>query len=97
MSKAFAILVLLSLYVGAYEFSPYPNKRVGDIKILDVKVLDFDEAEGIDFKGISDLAYSKKRGLYALSDFGNLFKLELKLNKRKIDSVKLLEAYVLRG
>ena len=91
------ILTLLSLCTWAYEFSSHHNTSVGSIKILDVKVLDFDEVAGIDFKGISDLAYSKKRGLYALSDFGNLFKLELKLNNRKIDSVELLEAYVLRG
>lgn len=97
MIKSLLTLVFLNLSIWAYEFSSHHNMSAGAIQILDVKVLDFDEVEDIDFKGISDLAYSKKQGLYALSDFGNLFKLELKINNKKIGSVKLLEAYVLRG
>ena len=89
----FPLLVLSSL---AYEFSPKGENRVGSIKILDVKVLDFEKLNGISFRGISDLAYDKKRGLYALSDFGNLFKLDLQIRNQKIEHIVLKEAYALR-
>ena len=97
MIKSLLTLIFLVVYVSAYKFSPDNKKAVDSVNILDVKVLDFDSFKGIDFEGLSDLAYNEKRGLYALSDFGNLFKLELKLKNRKIKSVALLEAYRLRG
>jgi hypothetical protein len=80
----------------AYELSPSGQSRSSKIKILDTKVLEFKDLNGIKFEGISDLAYDEERGLYALSDFGRLFKLKLEIKHDKIESVSLQEAYVLK-
>jgi len=94
--KPLVLLSLLALSILAYDFSPSGEHRLGSIEILDVKVLDFKDFNGLAFKGISDLAYDKDRGLYALSDFGYLFKLDLRINNQKIKHISLTEAYTLR-
>ena len=97
MIKLLITLVCLCSVGFSYEFAPTEQKSVGKITILDVKNLDFDSLNGIDFKGVSDLAYDKEKGLFALSDFGYLYKLDLQLKNRKISHISLLNAYVLKN
>ena len=88
------ILCLCSLSFS-YDFSSDKTDTFGSIRILDVKTLDFDTLNEIEFKGISALAYDEKRGLFALSDFGYLYRLNLNIKNEKIKEIVLKEAYVL--
>lgn len=98
MIKQLSLLFSLVFSILAYDFAPnLEHNRLGAIEVLDVKVLDFKALDGIEFKGISDLAYDKDRGLYALSDFGNLYKLDLVIGKHKIKEVHLAETYTLKN
>ncbi len=67
------------------------------VKILDSRLVEFEAYEGIDFTGISDLAYDGEGLLYALSDKGYLFRLELLLDKDKIGRLVLKGAYRLKN
>jgi len=77
--------------------SSYNPNDISGIVILDAKELSFDEVDEIEFSGISALAYSKSKGLFALSDRGYLFKLHLVVTDKKIKSLKILEARALKN
>jgi len=64
---------------------------------LDVKEVSFEPFNEISFSGISALAYSKDKGLYALSDRGYLFHLDLLLKNKKIHTLEIDEAWVLKN
>jgi len=83
----------LQAQMKTVDFTPYKgaDKNLG-IKILDVKEVTFEPLEGIEFTEVSALAYDEKRGLFALSDRGYLYTLELKLEAKKIKELKLLNA-----
>jgi len=74
----------------------YDASDVSGISILDVKELSFSKMNGIAFTEISALAYDQKRGLYALSDKGNVFRLELQIKGSKIQRLTLLDAFSLK-
>jgi hypothetical protein len=69
--------------------------KVGNIEILDSKIIDFPSYNGIAFREISALAY-KDKVLYALGDRGVLYKLKLKLESNKIKNLRLLKAHRLQ-
>ncbi|PHR54252.1 MAG: hypothetical protein COA44_13610 [Arcobacter sp.] len=75
----------------------YHPREIEGITILDVKELSFDSVNKIEFSGISALAYSKEKGLYALSDRGYLFNLDLDIKEKKIQSLKIVDARVLKN
>ena len=74
----------------------YKPSDVSGIRILDTKVLSFKPMDKIEFTEISALAYHQEKGLYALSDKGNLFSLELEIESEKIKKLIMLEALPLR-
>ena len=90
----------LSLYAQMKDIDIFPSSfkasDVPGLKILDAKEVFFHNMNGIKFTGISALAYDKKRGLFALSDKGNLFRLDLKIHGSEIKSLSLQEAMPLR-
>ncbi len=94
------LILLFIIIIPLFSKSiPYPitDQIVSSkIKIIDSKELKFKALKGIKFSEVSDLAYSHKRGLYALSDKGFLYRLHLKIYKDKIDKVKLKKAFTLR-
>ena len=77
--------------------SSYSPKDIKGISILDVKELSFSDYKGLEFSGISALAFEKTKGLYALSDRGNLFHLDLKVEHKKIQSLKVIKAMPLKN
>ncbi|HIC44099.1 MAG TPA: hypothetical protein EYO73_07355, partial [Sulfurimonas sp.] len=81
-----------NIFPSSFETSDTPG-----IHILDVKELSFDSINGIRFSGISALAYSNAKGLYALSDRGYLFNLELSIKAKKIRDLKIVDAWVLKN
>jgi len=91
--------VCLSAQMKDFNIFPssYSPDDIKGITILDTKEISFDTYKGLDFSGISALAYDKKRGLYALSDRGVLFHLALNINDKKIDSLKMINAFVLKN
>ncbi len=67
------------------------------MKILDAKVLTFDEHKKNSFVEISDLAYDHSDAmLYAINDKGILFHLKISIESKKIDSIRLSDSYKLR-
>ncbi len=76
--------------------SPDPESTKG-ITILDSKVLDFDDFKGLSFVGISDLAYDAEGLLYAVSDKGYLFGLEVSIADNTIQDMRIRHAYRLRS
>ncbi len=74
----------------------YASSDVGSIKILDAKSISFRPVNEVEFTDVSALAYDERRGLFALSNKGYLFKLDLQIAQKKIKSLALQEAYVLR-
>jgi len=100
--RAFCLLLFLS--VGSFAQmkdiiimpSTYNYDDISGINILDAKVLSFKSSRGIAFTDISALAYEKSRGLYALSNKGYLFRLELKIEDSKIQRLNLEEALLLK-
>lgn len=102
MLKSFFILISLAftLFAEIKEINIFPSSYnpsdISGINILDAKVIYFKPLNEIEFIEISALAYDKKRGLYALSDRGNLFRLELKIEDKKIKKLSLEEAMPLR-
>lgn len=73
---------------------PFYNKaiKLPGISVLDSKEISFKPMNDIDFMGISALAYNEKKGLFALSDRGNLFTLSLQIEDKKIKELKLIQA-----
>ncbi len=58
------------------------------IKILDQKILNLKNINGLNFIGVSDLAYNKKsKKLYFVSDFGNFFTFKAIFSKNKIEEL----------
>ena len=81
-----------------YDIKPtelQTDKYMG-ITILDSKELKFDSYNNIKFREISDLAF-KKDILYALNDKGELFKLNINIEKDKIVRLKLKDAIKLKN
>ena len=76
--------------------SSYSTHDISGIKILDAKVISFQPREKIAFTEISGLAYDSQKRLYALSDQGSLFRLEVLIEDKKIKELSLLEAMALR-
>jgi len=76
-----------------YNILPNTNKtaKIGKIKILDSKEINFSSYKGIKFREISALAYRDKT-LYALGDKGVLYTLKLKLQNKKIKKLQLIKA-----
>ncbi len=102
MLKSFFILVslVLTLFAQIKEINIFPSSYnpsdISGINILDAKEISFKPLNRIEFIEISALAYDKKRGLYALSDRGNLFRLDLEIEDKKIKILSLEEAMPLR-
>ncbi len=67
------------------------------ISILDAKLVMIKGMHDIPFSEISDLAYDETRGLFALSDKGDLFALELSIKDKKIHSFELKNAWHLKN
>lgn len=100
--KSLCLLLLLSHALFAkmedIELSPrvYEKSDIQGIVILDAKILHFKKHAGREFSGISALAYSQKKGLYALSDNGYLFNLSLELKNKKIQNLTLNKGMALK-
>jgi len=90
----------LSLTAQMKEISIFPQsynaEDISGIKILDTKELSFEDKNGIEFTDISALAYTKAKGLFALSNKGYLFSLDLHIKDKKIETLNLNKAMVLR-
>lgn len=89
--SAFAQMSTIDIFPKNYK----PSDLSG-INILDAKVLSFKSAKGIEFTDISALAYDANRGLFALSNKGYLFKLELQIEDKKIKNLNIQKAMVLQ-
>lgn len=76
--------------------SSYSPSDITGIRVLDTKVLSFKPLGNIEFTEISALAYHKDKGLFALSDKGKLFRLELKIENKKIKKLSLEDAMSLK-
>lgn len=81
------------------DFIPdsFDAKEISGIKILDAKKLQMKAFNGLDFSEISDLAYDKEKGLFALSDKGYVFRLELEIKNKKIDRLDIKDAFWLKN
>lgn len=101
MSK-YVVFIFLTLTLKAelLDYALFPNPmRPNDIKgivIHDVKEIKGEVLNELYFAGISDLSYCNDQ-LFALSDRGALFRLDVRLENKKITTFKLVEAYVLKG
>jgi len=71
--------------------SDFNKKQLSKITILDAKVLSFEDKNEISFKGVSDIAYNDNI-LYAISDFGYLYKLKIDIKDNKISLLELIDA-----
>ncbi|MCW8954908.1 MAG: esterase-like activity of phytase family protein [Sulfurimonas sp.] len=93
------IAIVYSLNAQLYTHSIKPQSLKSDklmnIKILDTVAVKFDDFNGIEFHEISALAYQKNK-LYALSDRGYLYHLNIKIKKNRIKSLKLVKALELK-
>ncbi len=76
--------------------SSYAPSDLQKIDVLDVKEVRFKELDNLSFSEISALAYDTTRGLFALSDKGRLFRLEIDIRDLKLNRLELLEAMPLR-
>lgn len=74
----------------------YAPSDIRGIRILDAKTISFKPIEEMAFTDISALAYDVQRGLFALSNKGYLFKLDLQIEQKKIKGLELKEAHALR-
>ena len=74
----------------------YAPSDIGGIRILDAKTLSFKPMDEMVFSDISALAYDKRRGLFALSNKGYLFRLDLEIAQKKITRLELKEARALK-
>jgi len=103
MMRIFFIMIAIMIEVAAFEnyrIEPehIKNGNYMGIKILDSKVLTLDRVNGLKFCEISDILYDKdKKRLYALSDKGNLFKLTLVIEDKKIKSLEALSGHTLKN
>lgn len=68
------------------------------MKILDAKVLTFNNYEKNSFVEISGLAYDKRDDiLYALSDHGALFHLKINISDDKISDITMIDSFTLKN
>ncbi|MFC2073827.1 esterase-like activity of phytase family protein [Campylobacterota bacterium] len=81
----------------AFAPESFNPQEIRGIKILDAKELQMKEVKGLDFTGISDLAYDKKHGLFALSDKGYAFRLDLEIKNKKIARLNILDSFWLKN
>lgn len=101
--KAFSFFIIFSLYLHAeiedVDFFPRPfdAKEIGSIKILDAKKLQMKEVNGLAFNEISDLAYDEEEGLFALSDKGHVFRLDLEIKSNKIHRLDVRDSFRLKN
>lgn len=81
------------------DFSPssFDAKEIRDVKILDAKKLKMKEVNGLAFSEISDLAYDEEEGLFALSDKGYVFKLDLEIKNNKLHKLEIKNAFWLKN
>ncbi len=95
------VVYIFPVYAQMSEFDIFPGnyqqRSDAMLKILDVKQLQIDEVDGIEFTEISALAYDKHEGLFALSDRGRLFRFELEIRDRKIQKLRPLGGYYLKN
>lgn len=104
MSTIRIVLGLVGLCLSAFaqmdtiDIFPkrYASSEIGGIRILDAKVISFKPMNDIAFRDISALAYDEQRGLFALSNKGYLFNLDLQLEQKKIKRIHLKNASVLK-
>ncbi len=76
---------------------PFDEKDISGITILDAKKLQMEDLNGLAFTGISDLAYDKEQGLFALSDNGYIFKLDIEIKDNKIVNLEVIDAFLLKN
>jgi len=102
MLRSVLVMIVIMMDVFALENHKIEPDFVKDgnymgIKILDSKVLTLARVDGLKFFGISDIAYDKSRDIfYALSDKGRIFKLSIKIENKKIKSLKALSGNTLK-
>ncbi|MEA2047641.1 MAG: esterase-like activity of phytase family protein [Campylobacterota bacterium] len=91
-----SIMGLLQAQVRNTDIAPFLNsKQIEHITLLDQKILDIKEVNGVKFSEISDLAYNHKtEKLYFVSDEGKLFVFEASFSD-KIDSLHALNGVTL--
>ncbi|WP_457748533.1 esterase-like activity of phytase family protein [Sulfurimonas sp.] len=97
-SLFFTFFVPLYAQISAYKITPENTLHVTQqkIKILDAKVLFFNNKKTIPFHEISDLVY-ENGVVYFVSDQGYLYKFFINIAKNKISSLQYLNAYVLKN
>ena len=94
----FFVSIFISLHAELYE-SQWLDKMqlpitTQKIKVLDLKEIQFPQNDL--FYGLSDLAY-REGALYAVSDKGVLFLLDINIEDTKISSLKLKHTYLLKS
>jgi len=91
-----SVLMMMAIMIEVFAFENHKiepdfvkdGKYMG-IKILDSKVLSLDRVDGLKFCEISDIAYDKSNDrLYAVSDRGRMFVLNLAIKDKKIASLR---------
>lgn len=89
----------LSAQIKDVAFFPktYKHSDIKGISILDVKEVFFEEENEIAFSGVSALAYSQEKVLYALSDRGYLYHLDVEIDNRKIEKLLLKKRIPLKN
>lgn len=95
----FLFVIGQSVFANMIDISIAPHlkdKQFIGIKILDEKELTYEKVKGIDFVGLSDMAYHSKTGfLHLISDKGALFTFEASFGE-KIEVFKPLKASLLK-
>ncbi len=100
MKTVLSLMILFHALLA--EIIPFPmdvgaTKRFARFRPLDAVEIRFASDHGIPFFGISDLAYDGKRNLlYAVSDNGWLYTLNVKIADGKIEKVERVDTVVLR-
>lgn len=81
------------------DIFPEDNKfsSLKGVRILDAQVVNIEGTKGVSFMEISDLAYDTRKGLFALSNKGDLFSMELRIEQNKIHGLKLKNAWHLKN
>ncbi len=89
-----ALFVAVTLFAGVSDtdIRPSDHKALPGIRILDQKVLDFTQIDGLKFSEISDLAYwAPSQKLFMVSDEGKLFVFHATFGD-KIETLEPIEA-----
>lgn len=94
------LLCLSPLFSKMTYYKLLPDRQQSqtcmNIKILDMKELDFEDKNGVEFSEVSGLAY-KNNKLFALSDRGYLYKFDISIKNNKIDKLVMLKALKLKN